>query len=1298
MLLTCIFAQAQDLCNNAASFTFAPYQSTCNAITQLTPTNMSGTHLWSVVGFAPAVGNLTFSTANPVFYLPGLPVGGTVEITHTITISGVVTVCTQFMTLSCEAVKCNENLPSQTAVIVSINPNGCTFNFNLNNYFGGGYTVQSIAFGDNITQNNPPATVSHNYGQSLGAVNVVINYTTASGQPQTCTFPIVVACKCDHPNFTYSNSSFDPCSTVCVQFNDLCNGFPGTIHTWNFGDGSPAISGLQTQPIIGDPLNTGTFGDPVHCYSLPAPNPIVVTHGLNGLVSTSTTLIPANYLPSNTFIVGQPNQQTDIDLTTLPLNQSNGAQIVVYGDLLIDHNYTFTNACQFFMQPGSSMSTTFDLANFGTTVTHNLSNINACSAMWRGIVMNSGTNLTMNNCSISDAQYAIRFDNLNVITLNANQFRNNYVGIYTPPTAQNNFFRNSILSLTNNAFTCNNPLLPAFPGQLPALNPAQNNFAYAGMEINNLAFLAFPAASNAVGQNNGNNFNRLGNGLIARNVGVLNIDGTAFYNIGTLGTQSIVSNNVNACINGTGGICNPINGVGLFYDNDPGVIGSLIFSGLLNYLSPPFLETFINVRTGIYTSNVGVNIQTTDMLFNASLGGINAVNNFNNGILIQGFQAGQNAVIHDNRIWHHQRGIELQSCELANSIMIDRNVITGLPIPISGGTNGSLGISVTSTSQPNIATNPVSIILNTAIDRRICYNAVNLGNITMSDNLARCLDGDDLNIPDLTGSFMFGFNITNCNGPNSLISCNEARPSENPTTSTIFQTTGAVTTAQHIAFNFASSPLMIRCNTADRLRTGYRFLGPAIGTTFMTNTVGRHRRGLWLAPNADIGVQGLSAGPNSFNGNGNVWTTPEPNNAQNAPAFLQFTQNTGPLDFLNINRMFNNRFWVNVPNATTPNTNPLCYWPTRVSTAAPTQSGVWPTAPNSIWFLNSQGTPQSCANFAACTLFTPLPFMENETETKIAEGDTVAVIFRPESMWMSQQNLYEKLAESGDIASLDESLWDFYTEASNGIMGSLHTIKSSIRELSLPNLLEYETNVNALTAQLAALEQQVLPETSLEDLQAILLLRKPISDTLQLLIENERAEYNEQLLALQSAMDDIKSNNDDVVTEKTIQENERAINRICLETTLKGTHALTHEQAYEVFGIANQCPFKGGTGVYRARALYELYDANINYDDEALCNAVGIEYLTRPEDETTAEYLSLSPNPADKHIDVRCMLPNAILHIRDIAGREVLSSVIVPDISFAYRWDISGLPEGIYLIQTEAEGHILSSQRFVIAR
>ena len=67
--------------------------------------------------------------------------------------------------------------------------------------------------------------------------------------------------------------------------------------------------------------------------------------------------------------------------------------------------------------------------------------------------------------------------------------------------------------------------------------------------------------------------------------------------------------------------------------------------------------------------------------------------------------------------------------------------------------------------------------------------------------------------------------------------------------------------------------------------------------------------------------------------------------------------------------------------------------------------------------------------------------------------------------------------------------------------------------------------------------------------------------------------------------------------------------------------------------IANQCPYKGGNAVYRARALLSLIGSNYIYDDFSVCATEGIYRSQKPEKKNDAQ-IHLIPNPASDWVDV----------------------------------------------------------------
>ena len=143
----------------------------------------------------------------------------------------------------------------------------------------------------------------------------------------------------------------------------------------------------------------------------------------------------------------------------------------------------------------------------------------------------------------------------------------------------------------------------------------------------------------------------------------------------------------------------------------------------------------------------------------------------------------------------------------------------------------------------------------------------------------------------------------------------------------------------------------------------------------------------------------------------------------------------------------------------------------------------------------------------------------------------------------------------------------------------------------------------------------------------------------------------------------------------------------------------TTAQTSTLEGVATQCRYAGGYGVVLARIALKKNLAK--YNDEAMCPPVGGaqgggEDRSQASDrEATA--LSLSPNPATNTLQVG--LPSAAfakgqLQVWDMLGSQVRSLTLQPGSNTA-TVDLSGLPDGHYLLEVNMDGQRLPVQRFV---
>lgn len=83
------------------------------------------------------------------------------------------------------------------------------------------------------------------------------------------------------------------------------------------------------------------------------------------------------------------------------------------------------------------------------------------------------------------------------------------------------------------------------------------------------------------------------------------------------------------------------------------------------------------------------------------------------------------------------------------------------------------------------------------------------------------------------------------------------------------------------------------------------------------------------------------------------------------------------------------------------------------------------------------------------------------------------------------------------------------------------------------------------------------------------------------------------------------SNNENIDNTRMQDANESKINSVFLKVQQMGFHSLNTDDSTLISELANQCPFIGGTAVYKARTLYAYYAPASLFDDIKICNNAG---------------------------------------------------------------------------------------------
>lgn len=207
------------------------------------------------------------------------------------------------------------------------------------------------------------------------------------------------------------------------------------------------------------------------------------------------------YVPSNS---GNTYTMTNVTYTGTP---SQPFTIVVPENMqvIIDGSVTFA-WCDVIMMSGSKMLVPYSSSS-SNILNVSRSRIHGCTEMWEGITVEKEATINLFGSRILDAAYAIRLEQKGNASIAHSHFKNNYVGLYTPP---NNIYfsglNNHLIFGGPDTFSCPNVLLPHYLGQPISVNDiggVSRSYGYAGIELHNVGydFMLLNNQSNILFQN-----------------------------------------------------------------------------------------------------------------------------------------------------------------------------------------------------------------------------------------------------------------------------------------------------------------------------------------------------------------------------------------------------------------------------------------------------------------------------------------------------------------------------------------------------------------------------------------------------------------------------------------------------------------------------------------------------------------------------------------------------------------------------------------------------------------------------
>ncbi|MCG8327082.1 MAG: hypothetical protein MI974_05325, partial [Chitinophagales bacterium] len=469
--------------------------------------------------------------------------------------------------------------------------------------------------------------------------------------------------------------------------------------------------------------------------------------------------------------------------------------LAIRGRLIIDGDYALIGG-EIRMQPGSEIvvGSGNKLSIAETHESYGGGSIHSCGQMWRGIRVDNGGEVSFVKNEIRDAQYAIHFGSNTAIDVRINNFFDNYVGLYKPPTGggPDNIVQPYPLAI--NHFSSVNGLLSEYNGQ----TPAHDGKVHAGILIHDCRLLEVGLTANPF---SANVFDNIENGIIAYNSGLSVHESDFEQLIGDFSATTIGSP--------------PLESLGI-----------ASFEGLLFEASG---NAFDGMERGIHLEHfIAAPINVNDCTFKA----------VQDGLIIHAPIGNISLDIGMNDIEFRQYGIALIDAPALALGAIHDNTIKLLP---EGDTYGRMAAVRLSHVSPSIS--PIAQNLLEVKDNMIELSDIGNGiYIDESDNTR--VTGNEITYMDASINYIKSQSaIYLLNSQQSLIYDNTLNDNNTGTMST------------HGISVRESENSTICCNYTDGHTTGTYFKGGCVDTHYRHTSINEHDVGLHYTGNAITGEQ-----------------------------------------------------------------------------------------------------------------------------------------------------------------------------------------------------------------------------------------------------------------------------------------------------------------------------------------------------------------------------------------------------------------------------------------------------------
>ena len=540
------------------------------------------------------------------------------------------------------------------------------------------------------------------------------------------------------------------------------------------------------------------------------------------------------------------------------------------------------------------------------------------------------------------------------------------------------------------------------------------------------------------------------------------------------------------------------------------------------------------------------------------------------------------------------------------------------------------------TNNINVQQGADGIIANYVYQPQITYNEI-LSNTTGANQL------------------IDGIAIDGCY--EALVSCNNVKGN-------------TVTDTLHTAIAVRiSTGTQVICNTVDSTGYGMFFGGICLGTMYRGNSMYHHFNSLRLNNVAVIDTQAHA---------GNTWNTKN----------IVMNGNWDAVNYnaLTLNDLFASLFSVN-------QNSPSQFFP---------QTPI--VSPNNVgWFkLEQTGSEYSCSSALLCAAAIINDNGSLQLINLIINDSNITSEFLAESRTIAQDVQFTAFMRNNGLTNSNTAYLVWVALKQNLPTGFLYEVQNDLMAAKtfdtamIHNLVDNDSLIAVYVDSIYILDATIQGDTTYlyrtkraNLIQEIIQLKNANASLLQNFYNNVTAPN----------LDNAANRNDFASDGEIPHSNEKILNDVELNLLEGGIESI-RPRTDEIKSIAQQCPYIGGTPVFKARSYLAMLGDTTQFQDASICAMEGIFRQAQNNIANADLQFLIQPNPAQNYVDV--MLNNKLegicsISIVDAIGKNIYSKTFDCKTRIL-KIDTSKFVNGVYNIGISINGNVIKNEKLIIVR